>query len=164
MPRNTVAGGGSHVGNPDVPLNPDAQRAIAEGRAPDVVNSAIVGTEITREQYDDAMSRHGTDDYTAQDKLIVENFTQQRSDDERADAEERDGEPVGARGRVTTDEEVTSSDGTSFSGSSSRPAKTAGSTSKAPRRTARDAAPDSSPDRAGNSRASSTDGSGTDNP
>lgn len=162
MPRNTVGGGGSHVGNPDVPLNPDAQRAIAEGRAPDVIKSAFIGVEVDRKAYDDAMSRHGTDDYTEQDKLVVENFTQQRSDQERADAEEREGEPVGARGRAAQDsQEVASSDGSTSPRSSGKPAKSGASTKHASRSTARDAEPGSSGDRTGNSPASSTDGSGT---
>ncbi len=168
MPRNTVAGGGSHVGNPDVPLNPDAERAIAEGRTPDVVKSAFIGTEVTEESYDDAMTRHGTDDYTAEDKMTVDNYRRQRADAERAAAEERDGEAPGARGRdAEQDDADDDNEGGARSAGNNSPRSTAkqaksGATAKQDRRsTAPTTVTNSSETRTGNSNASSTGGSGT---
>lgn len=163
MARNTVAGGGSQVGNPDVPLNDDARRAIAEGRLPDRDKSALVGVEVSREDYDDAMSRHGTDNYTPFDKLIVDAFTSQQSDRERAHAEERDGEASGARGR-TTDTEVAPSAGSNSPRSSWKRAKSDASAKLDPRETAPTTGSNSSTARTDSSSVSSTGGPGTVSP
>lgn len=103
MPKNTVAGGGSYAGHDDIPLNPDGQRAVAEGRVPDRDKSAFIGTEVSEDDYKDAMKRHGTDEYTTHDKMVVDNYRLQRSDEERAKDEERDGDSPGARGRDAKD-------------------------------------------------------------
>lgn len=101
MPKNTVHGGGSFADHPElVPLNPDGERAVGEGRLPDREKSANVDREVTEAEYSDAMSRHGTDGFSAADKMVVKNWHGQRgvlSDDqvdevtgEAADREERD--------------------------------------------------------------------------
>lgn len=164
MPRNTVAGGGSFAGHDDIPMNDDARRAIAEGRTPDVVKSAFIGREVTREQYDAAMERHGTDTYAAEDKMVVQNYVDRRSDEERAEAEERDGEAPGARGRVSRETGGASSAGNNSPRSSGKPAKSGASASRDRRSTAQTTGSGSTPDRTEDPSASSTDGSGTDNP
>lgn len=157
MPKNTVHGGGSFEGQ-TVPLNPDAQRAVAEGRTPDAVKSAFIGTEVTEDRYRDAMQRHGTDEYTDEDKLVVSTYTAQRGDEERAAAEERDGEAPGSRGRNA--KRGASSPGKTSSGSTETPETTNDSGARDRLSTAPTTGTRSSRTPTGTSGASSTDGSG----
>lgn len=165
MGRNTVSGGGSMAGTFDVPSNPDRERALAEGRTPDVVKSAFVGVEIDRDRYEEAMERHGTDAYTEEDKALVDAFRRQRSDAERAENEQRDGVADGAYGRdtdsATETEDGASSDGINSQRSSERPAKSAKSGSRAPRQTAPATGTDSPKTATDTSGADSAAGSGT---
>jgi hypothetical protein len=53
----------------------------------------------SEEAYEDAMSRHGTAEYTEADKALVDRYRQVRADEQRSADEERDGAAPGAYGR-----------------------------------------------------------------
>lgn len=169
MPKNTVGGGGSYVGHDDIPLNPDAERAVAQGRVPDRDKSAYVGREVTEDEYNDAMSRHGKDEFSTQDKMVVRNWHAQRADELGLDPDsdeyrERVDQITGDA--KTGDSKTTggaSSPGKTSSPSSAQREKNDTATSKDRPSTARTTEPSSSKAQTDNSSARLTAGSGKEN-
>jgi hypothetical protein len=113
------------------------------------------------EAYDDAMSRHGTADYTEADKQLVDRYRQVRADEQRAANEERDGAAPGAYGRDADDGEGEQpSPGNSSATSGGKTPKNDETNEADHRSPARTTANRSSKDQKDNSTAASTAGSG----
>lgn len=162
MPKNTVHGGGSYAGHSDIPLNPDGERAVAEGRLPDRDKSAFIGREVTEDEYTDAMSRHGKDEFSAEDKMVVQNWHAQRGTDKdqadqiTGDADTRDSKTTGK----VKDTGGVSSPGKTSSPSSDRQQKNDASAKSDRPSTARTTDTRSSKAQTASGSASSTAGSG----